>query len=350
MTLNIRKQEQSDISRLSILLYGFPKTGKTTEAAKFPNPLILECEPRGAQFVTGVDVLKIPSLDLLERHLPEILKESHQTLILDGFTWMLEQAVKNSPDRDPRQAYKKIGDKFITMLGDILNSDKLVIATGHSRKVDDDDVAGKIEIRPDVNPNLSDSVFGAFSIICYCYPTATGSMMLTKPNDNPKRRILAGDRSGILPAQMKLSAAELLAAFGNPAPSGTDKPTVTPPPTATVPPPANGNGKTEKSAAFKRFMAEGTNTFGPGDWDKQRHWLIDRYTRKVTPDNIRTSSNDLNDGELTKLADALRDHKATYQADWQKSVEQTTPADDQEDDAGLWEDATEQAIAEAVAA
>ena len=213
MPLEIRRQDGPDLGRLSILLYGFPKIGKTTEAAKFPNPLILECEPRGAQFITGVDKLSVPNLDFLERSMREILVQPHKTLILDGFTWMLEQAVKTAPDKDPRQAYKKVGDRFITLLGDILNSDKIVIATGHSRKVEDEDTPGKIEIRPDVNPNLSDSVFGAFSIICYCFPANGESKMLTKPADDAKRRILAGDRSGKLPRLMSLSAEEMMKEF-----------------------------------------------------------------------------------------------------------------------------------------
>ena len=210
MTLNIVRQERPDLSRLSILLYGLPKVGKTTEAAKFPEPLILECEPGGAGFVLGVDKLTVTSLSELERTIGEILKQPHKTLILDGFTWMLEQAVKTSGERDPRQSYKLVGDRFITLMGTILNSNKIIIATGHSRKVDDDDVKGKVEIRPDVNPNLSDMVYGAFSIICYCYPTADGSKMLTKPDDNDKRRIVAGDRSGKLPKIMKLSALNLM--------------------------------------------------------------------------------------------------------------------------------------------
>ena len=35
--------------------------------------------------------------------------------------------------------------------------------------------------------------------------------MLTKPEDNDKRRILAGDRSGVLPKTMELSAEKLMA-------------------------------------------------------------------------------------------------------------------------------------------
>lgn len=227
MALSIVRQEKPDLNRLSILLYGFAKIGKTTEAAKFPEPLILECEPRGAQFIVGVDRLVIPDLNFLERSIGEILALPNKTIILDGFTWLLEQSAKSIGSGDPRAAYKKVGDRFTAVLGTILASNKIVVATGHSRKVDDADAPGKIEIRPDLNPDLGDSVFGLFSVICYCYPSEEGSMMLTKPLDNPKRRILAGDRSGILPSKMKLSAKDLMAAFRKTVTEPTATPTTT---------------------------------------------------------------------------------------------------------------------------
>lgn len=215
MPLDIRKQSTPDLNLLSIFLYGFPKIGKTKESAKFPEPLILECEPRGARFVSGIDVLPIPNLQFLEQNIREILNLSHKTIIIDGMTWMLEQAAKSIGSREPRAAYKQVGDRFTALLSTILSSNKIVIATGHSRKVEDADIPGKVEIRPDLNPDLGDSIFGLFSVICYCYPSDEGSMMLTKPSDTPKRRILAGDRSGILPAKMKLSATDLMTCFRN---------------------------------------------------------------------------------------------------------------------------------------
>ena len=119
------------------------------------------------------------------------------------------------------RAYALNTEQVQRILGDILRGGKIVIATGHSRTVDDDETEGKVEVRPDINPALSNGVFGLFSIIAYCYPTREGSKMLTKPEDNEKRRILAGDRSGVLPKIMRLSADELMAALKATQPQGS---------------------------------------------------------------------------------------------------------------------------------
>lgn len=223
--LNIRRNGDNGNMSHSIFLFGMPKVGKTTEACKFPNPLVIECEPRGAQYVPNVDILPMRTLAELEGSIDAILKQPHKTIVFDGITWMLEQAAKSTQQGDPRRAYKQVGDRFQILLGKILSSDKTVVATGHSRKIsaDDPEKPNKVEIRPDMNPDLSDSVFGAFSIVCYCFPTADGSKMLTKPNDNSVRRIMAGDRSGKLPDQMKLSAAEMMKCLGMAQPDPTGK-------------------------------------------------------------------------------------------------------------------------------
>lgn len=70
-----------------------------------------------------------------------------------------------------------------------------------------------------------------------------------------------------------------------------------------------------KSPAFKRFHAEGTKTYGKL-WDDGRHWLIERYTTRMTPDNVRTSANDLSDDELDVLADALIEKRSYYQKEF----------------------------------
>jgi hypothetical protein len=68
-------------------------------------------------------------------------------------------------------------------------------------------------------------------------------------------------------------------------------------------PATNGNGATKvpaQSNALKAFQARGTEVFG-ADWDTARGWLIERYTAKETPDNVRHSSKDLTDVELNAL-------------------------------------------------
>lgn len=74
---------------------------------------------------------------------------------------------------------------------------------------------------------------------------------------------------------------------------------------------ATANGSTAKgnvneraaahTTAFNGFMARGNELFGSADWADARHWLIARYTAKLTPNNVRESANDLTQEELVSL-------------------------------------------------
>lgn len=227
--LQVRRQTAPVLKSISILLFGFPKTGKSTEAAKFPEPVLLNCEPGGTDLLKGEhDVIDVASLSQLDGMIAGLAASKYRTIVLDGFTWMINQAardkIKEMGERNRLRAYALITEQVQGILGDLLRSGKIVVATGHSRIVDDDETPDKVEVRPDINPRLSDGVFGLFSIIAYCYPTADGSMMLTKPQDNDKRRILAGDRTGVLPKTMRLSAAELMKALKATQPAQTETP------------------------------------------------------------------------------------------------------------------------------
>lgn len=72
-----------------------------------------------------------------------------------------------------------------------------------------------------------------------------------------------------------------------------------------------------KSPAFKRFQAEGSKTFGK-QWDDARHWLIERYTKAMTPGNLRKSSNDMFDDELDVITDGLVEKRSYYQKEFAK--------------------------------
>lgn len=99
----------------------------------------------------------------------------------------------------------------------------------------------------------------------------------------------------------------------------------TQPQLATAPTPAhrqpvtNGtpSGDAPKSAAFKKFMAEGTTLFS-GEWDNARHWIIEMYTQKNTPDNKRASANDLTDAELNTLAGTMKTNANWFKTEWKK--------------------------------
>lgn len=77
--------------------------------------------------------------------------------------------------------------------------------------------------------------------------------------------------------------------------------------------------KDVKSPSVRRFHAEGTKTFGK-QWDDARHWLIERYTKAMTPDKVRRSSNDMSGDELDVIADGLVEKRAYYQKEFGKAA------------------------------
>ena len=89
-------------------------------------------------------------------------------------------------------------------------------------------------------------------------------------------------------------------------------------------PKANGNGHVtpvtdapviDMDKARKAFHAQGVSVFGK-EWDHARHWLIGRYTRKMTPDSFRESANELTGQELNTLRMTLVDRGDFYLAEY----------------------------------
>ena len=73
----------------------------------------------------------------------------------------------------------------------------------------------------------------------------------------------------------------------------------------------------------KAFHATIVDTFPKDDVDHARHWLIKRYSTKTTPNNVRSSANELAIEELRALTGALKAHRKTYQDGW--IAEKTAP-------------------------
>lgn len=70
--------------------------------------------------------------------------------------------------------------------------------------------------------------------------------------------------------------------------------------------------------ARKAFHAECTSTFPKDDLDDARHWMIHSYTAKNTPDNVRSSANDLTTDELADLAGNLKQYRKGLAGRWTK--------------------------------
>jgi hypothetical protein len=225
MTLNIRKQEKPIVTRVSILLYGESKVGKTHLAAQFPKPLVVSCEPHGTDFLMDVDILDVNSLQELVVAMNQIKATDYTTVVLDGITSLINReaagvaAGDGGRQRHGQQVYGEITRKFNGAMMAALSSNKIIVATGHSRgtaisgetyKVGSDEFP-KMQVAPDLNPALADDIVHHFSIVCYCYAGATHPQMITKPTDDGKRVIRAGDRTGVLPNPMQMNAQQMFA-------------------------------------------------------------------------------------------------------------------------------------------
>lgn len=109
---------------------------------------------------------------------------------------------------------------------------------------------------------------------------------------------------------------------GNIAQNGTQHKPEAPKPQAqaaikptTTKPTANG---VQNSTAFGGFMAKGNELFGKDDWADARHWLIHRYTARMTPDNVRESANDLTPEELTALRADMDKYNGKLVSQWEQ--------------------------------
>lgn len=219
MALKIRKQEQPVLSRMSVLVYGQPKIGKTRFASGMPQPLFLACEPGGCDFVSG-DVIDIASLSELVQVAGELAQGAsaqYKTVVIDGVTWVANQAavLAAKGQKDGRRGYQQVTEQLSQALSGLLSAGLGVVATGHSRSLVVDESTGKIETRPDVNEALADDLAGLFSFVFYAHLSKEGNAVaLTKPIDTDRRRVVAGDRSGVLPKLMQLEPQAMLTALG----------------------------------------------------------------------------------------------------------------------------------------
>ena len=86
--------------------------------------------------------------------------------------------------------------------------------------------------------------------------------------------------------------------------------------------------------ARKAFHAQGVSIFGK-DWGNARHWLIGRYTRKMTPDSFRESAAELSAQELQTLRMTLVDRGDFYLAEYGKEFAQRHEAAGEAATAGM---------------
>lgn len=152
---------------IAALFYGRAGTGKTTLAASFPNPLLLDVREKGTDSVTdveGLDVLKIEDWDEFERVYWYLKSKDHdyQTVIIDAITQLQDIKVTevSGEGHVSKQEWNKISGPLKTWIinyRDLIDEGINVVFLAHDRSTEVDDGEDG-ELTPDMGPRLMPSV------------------------------------------------------------------------------------------------------------------------------------------------------------------------------------------------
>lgn len=193
----------------SFLLYGEPKTGKTSTAAKFPGVLVLNTVSEN-----GTGELDAPIIDIeTPAELVEVcewLKANpgkYQTVVLDGATTFVIDEITRHPSRDYRRSVKEASAELVPAFHAFLKLPLIRIITAHSKRETSEikferNTYNKIDVFPNFPPSLRLFIEGRVDAFGYCYPTANGNSKCWwtpyDTDDLPKpRSIAAGNRLGL---------------------------------------------------------------------------------------------------------------------------------------------------------
>jgi hypothetical protein len=206
------------LSDKTILLYGQPKSGKSTFASKFPKSLFIATEP-GHKFleVFKVDPMNWSDIkDVCRQLIQQRDDKQFETIVFDTAdnTYKMcedyickTEGIKHMSDLSFGKGYNLVRAEFMRVINALGQSGYGIVFISHSdtRELDEKGIK-----RAYTDTTLSGSARKAISGLCdfilYCFINDQGDrILLTKGDEN----INAGDRSGILPKVMNLSYCEL---------------------------------------------------------------------------------------------------------------------------------------------
>lgn len=265
MTIALPSQKSKptlDIGSLSVLLYGFPKSGKSTFASKFPGALFFECEPG----LGSLEVYKVPTYtwpDFLEAcRLVAAGDHPFKTVIIDtadnAFRFCSEAVcqkykVEYEGDVPHGKAWVLIKNEWHRVLTKLASLPLGLVIISHATDKTIQTRTGEYtKTVPTLPERARGVVMGLVDMILYADIAAVKDekgnlvqrrVLHTKPHVNYE----AGDRTGRMPETLALDFDEFQKAFargkGDRSPDRDAGRSGTPAPSAT---PAATNGKDRK--------------------------------------------------------------------------------------------------------
>jgi len=216
--------KSNDINSYTYLIYGEPKVGKTTFASKYPNALFIATEA-GHKFVEVYQTNPKSWTDI-KKTARELLTEEHdyKTVVIDtadNMVMMVARSVCNQmnlqheADADFGKAYSRIKQEIMDVVSALTRHGLGVVFISHvdmrettmHQNVSDGKGGHRLtEVKSKmIDATLSGSakkiIRGLCDMIFYCYIDDNSKRWIrTKQTES----IMAGDRSGKLPAVMPL--------------------------------------------------------------------------------------------------------------------------------------------------
>jgi len=241
MTLTLpseRTKPTLDLSTRSILLYGHPKTGKSTFASKFPDALFFECEPG----LGNLEVFKVPTPSW-----PEFLEacklvaagdHPFKTIVVDtadnAFKFCSDHicqkhGIEYEGDLAHGKGWAFVKNEWHRVLTKLAGLPYGLVLISHAVDKQVQTRTGEYtKTVPTLPERARGVVLGLVDMILYCDIVAgkdaqgnatTQRVLHTKPHVNYE----AGDRTGRLPETLPLDFEALQGAFiGNPTSHGKD--------------------------------------------------------------------------------------------------------------------------------
>jgi hypothetical protein len=222
------KPRETDFREFKFLIYGAPKSGKSTFASKFPDAIFIPTEP-GLKFLECSTITDDDGNPKVVKNWKEIIEAvklicttEHQfkSVILDTVdnAWdfcsrhvLNERNVEHESDESFGKGYVMVKREFTALVNQLANHGFGLVFISHEKQSEKESRGVKFPYTDSSMGNSAKAyVNGLCDFIFYCYRDASGKrMMRTKATPN----INAGDRSGVLPEVMPLDFDSLVTAL-----------------------------------------------------------------------------------------------------------------------------------------
>jgi hypothetical protein len=189
---------------IKVALYGEAKSGKTTSALQFPDPIVLQDGVSlGARFLTR-RLISIISIEQLIQACSQLAsaRGEYKTVVFDDFGLMLRRwtTAASVGQKEPRLAFKAVYSRIEPAVSSVMSTGRNVVFTLHNTTTSEPVEGGKDRkvLAPWLPDVLQKWLTASVDLTAYCFKAGKGYQMLCHEDANKDRRITAATRAGLI--------------------------------------------------------------------------------------------------------------------------------------------------------